>query len=496
MASDYKIRVKATDHTKGAFNSVNRSLGKIKGALAGVFAVGVIANFAKTTLQLADNIGKTADSLGLSTRFLQEYQFAAEQSGLTTEEFNKSMMVFSKMVGQASLRTNEVGRTLDKLGISLKNAGGETKSVEAVFLELMRKLGGVENSFERNAILADVFGRAGLKMSVMLGEGSEAMERLAASATGVIDETTIRKAEAFNDAMNVLTRATLLPAQGVVVALANDFIQLGNAMGMIDTDKQVSFLKVELFALKDMLDKAAESTSFLDGAMDNFNNTFADLETGLTPLEAAKQRIIEIEALLEELQGTDPFEGIKSTKIQVAALADFKSQLEKVDDTMGNIAVNSMKNFENSIVEGLKTGKFAFEDFAGYVVEQLIRVAIQQLVIKRLLAPFESFFGGFGDMFGSTPATATPSGDGGGYTGFGIRAGGVDGKGGFPAILHPNETVIDHTKGQSMGSNATVNFNISTVDAAGFDQLLASRKGLITSIINNAMNNQGKMGVV
>jgi len=26
--------------------------------------------------------------------------------------------------------------------------------------------------------------------------------------------------------------------------------------------------------------------------------------------------------------------------------------------------------------------------------------------------------------------------------------------------------------------------------------LLASRKGLITSIINNAMNNQGKMGVV
>ena len=81
-----------------------------------------------------------------------------------------------------------------------------------------------------------------------------------------------------------------------------------------------------------------------------------------------------------------------------------------------------------------------------------------------------------------------------GFTGFGARAGGVDGKGGFPAILHPNETVIDHTKGQGMG--ATVNFNISTVDAAGFDQLLASRKGLITQIINNAMNNQGKMGIV
>jgi hypothetical protein len=38
--------------------------------------------------------------------------------------------------------------------------------------------------------------------------------------------------------------------------------------------------------------------------------------------------------------------------------------------------------------------------------------------------------------------------DGGGYTGNGPRAGGVDGKGGFPAILHPRESIIDHTKGQ------------------------------------------------
>ena len=92
-----------------------------------------------------------------------------------------------------------------------------------------------------------------------------------------------------------------------------------------------------------------------------------------------------------------------------------------------------------------------------------------------------------------------PSNEGGGFTGMGARAGGVDNKGGFLSVLHPNETVIDHTKTKTQQVQQTapvVNFNISTVDAAGFDQLLASRKGLITSIINNAMNNQGKMGVV
>ena len=45
-------------------------------------------------------------------------------------------------------------------------------------------------------------------------------------------------------------------------------------------------------------------------------------------------------------------------------------------------------------------------------------------------------------------AIKSQSFDGGGFTGSGSRSGGVDGKGGFHAILHPQETVIDHTKPQ------------------------------------------------
>jgi len=50
--------------------------------------------------------------------------------------------------------------------------------------------------------------------------------------------------------------------------------------------------------------------------------------------------------------------------------------------------------------------------------------------------------------------------DGGGYTGNGPRSGGLDGKGGFMMMMHPRETVIDHTKGQSGGQvvvNQTIN---------------------------------------
>ena len=59
-------------------------------------------------------------------------------------------------------------------------------------------------------------------------------------------------------------------------------------------------------------------------------------------------------------------------------------------------------------------------------------------------------------------AIKSSSFEGGGFTGFGSRSGGMDGKGGFPAILHPNETVIDHTKGQGQGITI-----INNVDASG-----------------------------
>ena len=179
------------------------------------------------------------------------------------------------------------------------------------------------------------------------------------------------------------------------------------------------------------------------------------------------------------------------------SLTAFKNSItgeNSVSEALDKIAVGSMKKFEDSLINGLKNGKLAFKDFADYVIDQLLRVAIQQLVIANIVDPFRNFLGGFDIFNGGKTGGKQAIFEGGGYTGMGARSGGIDGKGGFPAILHPNETVIDHTKGQAMG--ATVNFNINTVDASGFDELLVSRKGMITAMVNQAMNSRGKVGVV
>lgn len=85
--------------------------------------------------------------------------------------------------------------------------------------------------------------------------------------------------------------------------------------------------------------------------------------------------------------------------------------------------------------------------------------------------------------------------EGGGYTPSGARSGGVDGKGGFLATLHPNEKITDLTK-QSESQPVSVNFTINAVDSKGVDRLLAERQGMIVSMVNRAMNNNGRRGVV
>jgi len=60
-----------------------------------------------------------------------------------------------------------------------------------------------------------------------------------------------------------------------------------------------------------------------------------------------------------------------------------------------------------------------------------------------------------------TASAALASYDGGGFTGAGARVGGMDGKGGKLAMLHPREKVIDLTRGQGEGTsiNAPITIN-------------------------------------
>lgn len=119
------------------------------------------------------------------------------------------------------------------------------------------------------------------------------------------------------------------------------------------------------------------------------------------------------------------------------------------------LLTSAFKGAEDALVEFVKTGKLDFASLADSIISDLIRIQVRQSIAGAV----DSVGGAKGvtDLIGNLLSF-----DGGGSTGSGARSGGIDGKGGFLSILHPQETVLDHTKGQAgTGGGVSVVQNIS-----------------------------------
>ena len=153
---------------------------------------------------------------------------------------------------------------------------------------------------------------------------------------------------------------------------------------------------------------------------------------------------------------------------QAAQVGNLTAQLEQAELAQEQFdqAIEGIANaFSNAILEGEN-----LRDSLASIFKQIAANILNAGIQQALSSVFSGAGGGgfWGNLlstaFGGTKA-ATPTFDGGGFTGYGSRSGGIDGKGGFPAILHPNETVLDHTRGQ-VGPGGSQNYAM-TIDLRG-----------------------------
>jgi len=175
----------------------------------------------------------------------------------------------------------------------------------------------------------------------------------------------------------------------------------------------------------------------------------------LESLEKNAERQKELEAERKKAQKDIAKEADKAFKEQ-------ERTAQRFADTIG-------KGFTQAIT-GAMSFKDAMKNVAASVINDLTAMIVKKMITDQIFGALmnTSFFGG-GSPTASAGMTDFSPGfqpemiaEGGGFTGFGARSGGVDGRGGFPAILHPNETVIDHTKGQGMGAVVNQTINVTT----------------------------------
>ena len=189
-----------------------------------------------------------------------------------------------------------------------------------------------------------------------------------------------------------------------------------------------------------------------------------------------------------------------------------------------NIGKQSFGRLKQTLTDFVMTGKLNFGDFAKFVVRSLLEMLIGQAVkmaFTKSMSMFKmdaikkamiSLYEGAMKTFASIPFPLNIVAVGGALAfGAGIinKIKGFE-KGGRPPVGRPSivgekgaelfvpdqaGTIVPNDK-LGMGKEVTVNFNINTVDARGFNELLVNSRGVIVNMINQAVNEKGRMAII
>lgn len=242
----------------------------------------------------------------------------------------------------------------------------------------------------------------------------------------------------------------------------------------------------------------------------------------LSLAEAEKLRLSAIEAVEMALGRHES---------QIGLFANFANGFKEVAESqkemfkqMQDIGASTFDKLKTSLTDFVMTGKLSFADLGTFVVRSMVDMLIGEAIknaMKGSLAMFKadsikkafiSLYEGAMKTFASIPFPFNVGAVGGAIafgTGLINKIRGFE-RGGRPPVGQPSivgekgaelfvpdqaGTIVPNDK-LGMEKQVTVNFNINTVDARGFNELLVNSRGVIVNLINSAMNEKGKMAVV
>jgi len=273
-------------------------------------------------------------------------------------------------------------------------------------------------------------------------------------------------------------------------------------------NEEVTALLIEMKAFKETLDPA-------DARLIALTNTMNMLRDAVfaVPLEEMN---VKIRGQAEEVGIlTRAYESFKTGFTD--AMNGQKDAFKQIED-IGKATFGKLKS---ALTDFVMTGKLNFGDLARFVVKAFIEMLVGEAVkmaFAKSLALFKadaikkafiSLYEGAMKTFASIPFPFNIVAVGGALAfGAGIinKIKGFE-KGGRPPVGQPSivgekgaelfvpdqaGTIIPNDKLGGMGKQVNVNFNITTVDASGFSELLVNSRATIVNVINQALNEKGK----
>ena len=218
---------------RGRLASITKSVFSLRSAIGVLGGTGGFGLLVTKSLDAADAIGKAADVVGLHTGVLQEYQYAAQLSGVNTELLNSSFLAFNKRLGEARANTGPLVTYLNKVDKELLANIRSAKSTEEALELVFQRMGSLTDASERAALANAAFSRSGVKLVNLTknrAEGLKAMREEAQRLGLVIDEQLIRNSEKANDQLSTLGKVLSTQVTAAVVKLAPKITEVSDSM--------------------------------------------------------------------------------------------------------------------------------------------------------------------------------------------------------------------------------------------------------------------------
>jgi len=494
------------------------------GVAFGTLGIAAGAAIVRSQMNTIDALGKTADKIGTTTEALGAMRYAAGIAGVATSTLDMSLQRFVRRTSEASVGMGEARGAFRELGIDVQSFN--KLPLEEQIGTIADKMGTLRSQTDRVRIAQKLFDSEGVAMVQMLAEGSAGLKEMSeeAGALGILlDRADVAQVEAANDsftragavieglisqfsvglapfveeAANMMRQAALdtedfgaigmKAARSVVEGVASlldtlNSIRIGLKMAEIGWEffkatglAALSILASPLSLFLDGINKARElmgleliGNPIRDALFDSVSNLEL-LSAELTALQEAPGALETISPMFDQIERSSrrAAEGVakvkaelvdqgKTAKAQTATqieggkkLAEFEAmslsdKTQNVTSSMKNLfAKNKAFNIAAAVMDTYKGATLALASYPPPLGAIMAAATVASGMAQVAQIKSQSF-------------------EGGGFTGRGARAGGADGKGGFMAMLHPNESVIDHTKGQAGGITV-----VNNVDARG-----------------------------
>jgi hypothetical protein len=408
---------------------------------------------------------------------------------------------------------------------------------EGFFQELKGQFGDLQTFLAENSEEIDDFGRS-------LGTGlAVGLEAIGNTAKFVKDNIDLIVA-AFAALAALKLAATLLNiARGlgsILIVTRSLAAMTGVGLGLV-----AASVAAGAFAFKEMndvlddfekkMEDAAAATKAMEGHMTDAQRKFGGM---IPPIKETSEAVEELDQdlidLEEELLGGGlggafdkvfkPLPGdIEDATVELYELGTGFNEVEFAVDTLNGVMDTFSQGVGDAFADAIVDGK-SFKDsmealgktILKSVISALVQIAIQFFIVKPLMERLGLALNPLLDkekaitkellkqlairtalfvVTGGSSAAIPGMANGGPVAGGRPYIVGERG----PELFVPGQSgaiVPNEELGASGGGEVNVNFNISTIDAAGFDDLLLARRGVISGIINEGMNRQGRRALV